>query len=153
MLTADTDTPIRGRLVVAGRVVLASWFEGDIVCSELVIAPDGYVRGTVATRTLTVEGQIVGPIHAEAVHLASSAFIEGDVHHIMLEMAPGATLAGRAVRFKAIQLPAELLSLEARAPRELPGPAQRTPVRRLTSLPASGSMQCSASGRLLGLGG
>lgn len=114
MLSIETETKSLGRLVVAGRVVLNIWFEGDIVCSRLEIGPDGYVSGTIAAREIVVEGQVVGPIHACSVHLKSGAFVEGNVHHTALTLEPGATLTGRASRFRAIQLPAELLALEAK---------------------------------------
>jgi cytoskeletal protein CcmA (bactofilin family) len=115
MLTVDAETQVRGRLVAAGCVRLETWFEGDIVCSRLEIGPDGYICGTVAAHEVIVEGQIVGPVHASVVHLFGGSFVEGDIHHTVLKMEPGATLTGRSSRFKAIQLPAELLALEAKA--------------------------------------
>lgn len=114
MMIVDSETPLQGRLVAAGRVRLDQWFEGEIICSELEIGPDGYLHGSVAAREITVAGQIVGPVHGETVKLLAGAFVEGDIRHVSLSIEPGATLTGRSSCFKALQFPAELLSLEAR---------------------------------------
>ena len=113
MLTVDTETELRGRLVAAGRIVVNLWFDGDIVCSHLVIGPNGYLTGSAAAREIIVEGQVTGPIHASSVVLKGGCIVEGDIHHTTITIEPGATMTGRASRFPAIQLPAELLQLEA----------------------------------------
>ena len=115
MLTVDTDTELRGRLVAAGKIVVNLWFDGDIVCSRLVIGPSGYLTGSAAAREVIVEGQVTGPIHASSVTLKGGCIVEGDVHHTTITIEPGATMTGRAARFPAIQLPAELLQLEAKS--------------------------------------
>lgn len=139
MLTVDTQAPMRGRLIAAGRLVLNSWFEGDIYCSRLEIGPDGYIRGTVVAREVVTEGQIVGSVHAGTVHLLAGAFVEGDICHTALTLDRGATLSGRALRFPAIQYPIDFLNVEAIAEREWgnPKPVERTPVRRISRFPAS----------------
>lgn len=115
MLTIDTTTLMRGNLVAAGKVRLDTWYEGDIQCSRLDIGPDGYVNGTIVARELTVEGQIVGSVHAGIVHLMAGAFVEGDIHHHLLSLHPSATLVGNALRTTQLPFPAELLALEAKA--------------------------------------
>ncbi|MEQ1578732.1 MAG: polymer-forming cytoskeletal protein [Hyphomicrobium sp.] len=115
MLTVDTDTQLRGRLIAAGRVVVNLWFDGDIACSNLVIGPNGYLTGSAAAREIIIEGQVTGPIHASSVILKGGCIVEGDIHHTTITIEPGATMTGRAARFPAIQLPAELLQLEAKA--------------------------------------
>ena len=115
MLTVDTETELRGRLIAAGKIVLNLWFDGDLVCSKLIIGPNGYLTGSAAAREIIVEGQVAGPIHASSVVLKGGCIVEGDIHHTSIIIEPGATLTGRASRFPAIQLPAELLQLEAKA--------------------------------------
>ncbi len=115
VLTVETETELRGRLVAAGRIVVNLWFDGDIVCSNLVIGPNGYLTGSAAAREIIVEGQITGPIHASSVILRGGCIVEGDVHHTTIAIEPGATMTGRASRFPVIQLPAELLQLEAKS--------------------------------------
>lgn len=115
MLNIDTATIMRGNLVAAGRITLNSWFEGDILCSRLDVGPDGYIKGNVITRELSIDGQIVGDIHAGIVHLNAGAFVEGDVHHHIMSLHPSATLVGQALRSTRLPFPAELLALEAKA--------------------------------------
>ncbi len=115
MLTVDTDTQLRGRLVAAGKVVVNLWFDGDMVCSHLTIGPSGYLTGSAAAHEIVIEGQVSGPIHASTVVLKGGCIVEGDVHHTTITIEPGATMIGRASRFPVIQMPAELLQLEAQA--------------------------------------
>jgi Polymer-forming cytoskeletal len=115
VLTVDTETELRGRLVAAGRIVVNLWFDGDIVCSHLIIGPNGYLTGSAAAREIIVEGQVTGPIHASSVVLKGGCIVEGDIHHTTITIEPGATMTGRASRFPVIQLPAELLQLEAKS--------------------------------------
>jgi len=115
VLTVDTDTQLRGRLVAAGKIVVNVWFEGELVASTIVIGPGGYLTGSAAAREIIVEGQVTGPIHASSVILKGGCIVEGDIHHATITIEPGATMTGRAARFAVIQLPAELLQLEAQA--------------------------------------
>ena len=115
MIVVEAGTLMRGDLVAAGKVKLDGWLEGRIICSRLEIGINGFVLGNVATKELFVAGQIVGAVVAEAVHLLKGAFVEGDVHHLTLSVDPAATLIGSAIRGRSLQMPPELLALEARA--------------------------------------
>lgn len=115
MLTVDTDAQLRGRLVAAGKIVVNVWFEGDLAASQIVIGPGGYLTGSAAAREIIIEGQVTGPIHASNVVLKGGCIVEGDIHHTTITIEPGATMTGRSSRFPVIQLPAELLQLEAQA--------------------------------------
>jgi cytoskeletal protein CcmA (bactofilin family) len=128
MLNIQTSTLTRGSLFAAGRIQLDSWFEGDIVCSRLDIASDGYVLGNITTRELYVEGQIVGTVHAGVVHLMQGAFVEGDIHHHVLSLHPTATLIGGALRKTKMPFPQELLALESQSQ----VPSARFPVSVMT---------------------
>ncbi len=114
MLTINSEVSVKGRLVVAGPVVLDLWFEGDIVCSKLEVRPNGYLQGSVAAHEVVIFGQIVGPVHASTVTLKGGSFMEGDIHYTKLLMDHGAIFTGRSSRFPVIQMPAELLQLEAK---------------------------------------
>jgi cytoskeletal protein CcmA (bactofilin family) len=114
MLTLNSEVAVKGRLVVAGPVVLDLWFEGDIVCSKLEVRANGYLQGSASAHEVIVYGQIVGPVHASQVTLKGGCFMEGDIHYTKLLMDQGATFMGRSSRFPAIQMPAELLQLEAK---------------------------------------
>lgn len=130
MLIVETQTVMRGQLLAAGAVRLDTWFEGDIVCSRLEIGSDGYVLGNVAAREVVVEGQIVGQIKAGAVRLLEGAFVEGDIHYASLSIHAAATLIGKSARNAGLELPSELMALEAAALREnAERDDQQTPAR------------------------
>ncbi|MCH9765345.1 MAG: polymer-forming cytoskeletal protein [Alphaproteobacteria bacterium] len=104
---------MRGTLLAAGRIQLDGWFDGELICSELVVGPDGYLFGTATTRTLTVQGQIVGRAMAGPVTLKSGAFFEGEIFHTKLVKSVDATLVGQTTSTRGVlQLPADLLRLE-----------------------------------------
>jgi hypothetical protein len=109
---------MQGQLVSAGSIKLDGWFEGDIVCTQLEIGPDGYLLGKVIARELTVAGQIVGNVTAGEVRLLNGAFIEGDVRHVRLALEAGATLSGKSLRILGVHMPSHYLALEARAEAE-----------------------------------
>lgn len=143
MLSIHNDTHMRGRLVAAGRVVLDSWFEGDVLCSKLEIGPNGYVLGSVIAREVIAEGQIVGPVTAGRVSLLAGAFVEGDIETSRLDHAKGATQTGSARFVADIPYPAELLAMETRAAedRALSPTVSRTPVRRPARRPGQRLLQ------------
>lgn len=113
MITVSAGTVIRGDLVTTAHVKLAGHIEGRIVCSRLDILSDGYVNGSVAARSLTVAGQVVGKITARSVTLEDGAFVEGDVHYVSIVLEHGATLTGETLRLEAGFTPAELAALDA----------------------------------------
>ena len=114
MLVVETESVVRGKLKVAGKMRLDCWLEGDVVCSRLEVGRDGYILGSVTAREVYVEGQIVGTIEASVVHLMEGAFVEGDIHHSVISIHPTATLLGKAHRVRGFA-PAELLALEAKS--------------------------------------
>ncbi len=113
MLVIESHSRMRGQLLAAGRIQLDGWFQGELICSELVIGPDGYLFGRATARTLIVNGQVVGRATVGDAHLSSGAFFEGELHHTSLRKAVDATLVGDAFSTRgALKLPADLLNLE-----------------------------------------
>lgn len=115
MFVVDTGTVMRGNIVAAGTIKLDGWLEGEIVCTKLEIGTDGYLLGRATAKEIYVNGQVVGAVSAEGVHLLDGAFVEGEVHHKTLMVEPGATLAGKSRRIAGVVMPEEFLALEARA--------------------------------------
>lgn len=116
MLVIESHTRMRGQLLAAGRIRLDGWFQGDLICSELIIGPDGYLFGNVTARTLRVTGQIVGRATVGGAHLNSGAFFEGELYHTSLRKAVDATLVGEAISTRGVlKLPADLIKLEQKA--------------------------------------
>ena len=118
MFHLGAGSVMQGHLVSAGSIKLDGWFEGDIVCTELEIGPDGYLLGRVIARKLEVSGQIVGNVTAGDAHLLDGAFIEGDLRHVRLALDAGATLSGKSLRILGVHMPDHYLVLEARAEAE-----------------------------------
>jgi len=116
MLVIESHSRMRGQLLAAGRIKLDGWFQGELICSELVIGPDGYLFGHATTRTLRVTGQVVGRATVGDAYLNSGAFFEGELFHTSLRKAVDATLVGEAISTRgALKLPADLLNLEQKA--------------------------------------
>lgn len=85
----------RGSLQIDGAVAGPVQAEGD-PGSVLVIGAGGRVEGAVCADHVSVAGTIIGPVQArERLELLATARIEGDVRYKMLEMQPGAVVAGQ----------------------------------------------------------
>ncbi len=116
MLVIESYARMRGQLLAAGRIRLDGWFQGELICSELVVGPDGYLLGQATARTLRVSGQIVGRATVGDAHLNGGAFFEGELYHTSLRKSVDATLVGDAISTRgALKLPADLLTLEQKA--------------------------------------
>lgn len=113
MLVIESHARMRGQLLAAGRIQLNGWFQGEIICSDLIIGPDGYLFGHATARTLTVTGQVVGKAHVGEARLDEGAFFEGDLFHTSLKKSEDATLVGEAISTRGVlKLPSDLLNLE-----------------------------------------
>lgn len=116
MLVVETHARMRGQLLTAGRIQLDGWFQGELICSDLVIGPDGYLLGCVTARSLTVSGQVVGRAYVGEARLEAGAIFEGNLHHTRLRKSIDATLVGDAISTRgSFKLPADLLNLERSA--------------------------------------
>jgi cytoskeletal protein CcmA (bactofilin family) len=112
---------IVGDVVAEERSVeLNGKIEGEVCCTNLVIASTGRLVGKITAKKVVVLGSVEGPIVTEELVLAAGARVKGDVACRTLVLAKGASLEGRISR-----QPAE--NGDARA-RELP--PQRDPRRR-----------------------
>ena len=116
MLLIESHTRMRGQLLAAGKIQLNGWFDGELICSDLFIGPDGYLFGRATARTLTVSGQVVGQALVGTANLNSGSFFEGNLYHTTLCKSSEATLVGEAISTRgALKLPADLLGLEQAA--------------------------------------
>lgn len=104
---------MRGQILAAGRLQLDGWFQGDLICSDLVIGPDGYLLGTATARTLSIDGQLVGQAQVGTARLNAGSLFEGKLFHTQLYKSADATLVGDAVSTRGrLKLPADLIALE-----------------------------------------
>lgn len=94
-MRVDGDCHFEGGLQIDGAV------HGDVsaaegVASLLVITASGRVEGRICADHIVVDGAVVGPVVArERIELRSAARVQGDVRYKMLEMQPGAVVAGQ----------------------------------------------------------
>jgi cytoskeletal protein CcmA (bactofilin family) len=88
------DISSDGEVHVDGKVV------GDVRCVTLVIGEAGSVTGEINAETVRVLGAVSGQITANAVELAKSARIVGDITHDTLAVEAGAYVEGRFNRLQ-----------------------------------------------------
>jgi cytoskeletal protein CcmA (bactofilin family) len=64
--------------------------------SALIVTETGRIEGFVSADQMIIGGTIIGPVEArESLELLATAHIQGDVRYHMLEMQPGAVIAGQ----------------------------------------------------------
>jgi len=64
--------------------------------SALIVTETGRIEGTVSADQMVIGGTVVGPVEArESLELLATARVQGDVRYHMLEMQPGAVIAGQ----------------------------------------------------------
>lgn len=93
--TCEDDESIR----IDGEVI------GDIeIGGVLIISESGYVDGSIAASFVRVAGRVTGNIHCRnALHLAATADVLGDVRATSLIIDDGAVLLGRCQTNLAIE--------------------------------------------------
>ena len=107
----------RGRLEGRGDLDVEGRLEGDLeVAGDLRIAPGGRLvavadgpdveEGPLRVRSLTVEGLVVGDVHADAVHVAEGGTLRGHVKAARVGLDDGGVLLGTIDMD--FELPAEL---------------------------------------------
>jgi cytoskeletal protein CcmA (bactofilin family) len=82
----------RGALQVDGEI------KGDVRGAEVIIGEQGKVTGMVAADRVIVRGEISGVICGLTVALQSSSRVNGDIHHMSLNIEQGAYFEGRSRR-------------------------------------------------------
>jgi cytoskeletal protein CcmA (bactofilin family) len=99
--TLGADMRVNGQCIFQGSLQIDGVVAGQVLAesgpgSVLVIGAGGRVEGAVCADHVSVAGTIIGPVQArERLELLATARIEGDVRYKMLEMQPGAVVAGQ----------------------------------------------------------
>ncbi len=89
-MTVSGDLNCRGTVVVGGRVF------GDITAQTIVIQDGAHVEGAIDGETVTINGNVGGPVRAPSVAIGSTARVVGTITHHTLAIEPGAIVEGRA---------------------------------------------------------
>lgn len=112
-MVIESHARMKGQLLAAGSIQLNGWFEGELICSDLIIGPDGYLLGQATARTLVVTGQIVGKAYVGDARLEAGALFEGQLFHTRLSKSADATFVGKTISTRGqFRLPADLIKLE-----------------------------------------
>ena len=96
-------TRVEGHIVFSGGLRIDGEVVGNVSAegggpATLVISEKAIIRGDVHVAHVVVNGQVHGPVHADALlELQAGARITGDVSYKTLEMQPGAVVDGRLV--------------------------------------------------------
>ena len=91
-------TDIKGELVTDEELVILGRVSGRRVrATAITIGPKAEVRANIETRTIRIEGVVVGDIHAEiSVMVQSSATVRGVISCPVITIREGASINGAA---------------------------------------------------------
>lgn len=95
-----TNCSLAGDITSDGEVHVDGKVIGDVRCVILVIGEEGGVTGEINAETVRVLGAVTGQITANAVELAKTARILGDITHDSLSVEAGAYVEGRFNRLQ-----------------------------------------------------
>jgi len=121
------DVRIVGDIITQGEMQIDGQVEGDITCARLVIGEGGRIMGAVKADTIRIHGHVTGTIVADAVKIAKTAQVVGDVTHETMEMEAGGHVEGHLIRKNAAPATPAL---------EAPRPAIAAPAPAATAAPA-----------------
>lgn len=91
----SADLNIVGDLKSDGDIQVDGAVEGDITSRGLTVGEGAVVRGVLVAEEVRIYGSVHGAVRANAVMLASTARVEGDIAHQTLTMESGARLEGQ----------------------------------------------------------
>ncbi|MEA4837864.1 MAG: polymer-forming cytoskeletal protein [Rhodospirillaceae bacterium] len=93
-----SDCHISGDIVCSGEIQIDGRIEGDVQGDVVVIGEKGSIQGAISAKTVRILGAVNGRIMANAVELARTARVLGDIHHDSLAVAAGAYVEGHCDR-------------------------------------------------------
>ncbi|KAA2238456.1 polymer-forming cytoskeletal protein [Chitinophaga agrisoli] len=95
---------------------------------ELVIGPEGSVKGNVHATDLVLYGKIYGDIHiSNKAVLSNEAYVKGDVNALVLEVKEGARIEGAIHKQVSSRLEQEVIAAEESEPEPEKAPAPPPP--------------------------
>jgi len=97
----SSELHILGNLISSGPIDVDGSVEGNVKGDQVTIRQSGRVAGDVVAEVVHVYGEVRGLIRATAVHLYSSARIEGVIIHKSLTVEDGAFIDAKFKRMDA----------------------------------------------------
>jgi cytoskeletal protein CcmA (bactofilin family) len=88
----------RLQIITQGALQVDGEIKGDVRGAEVIVGEKGKVTGMVAAERVIVRGEISGVICGLTVALQSSSRVNGDIHHMSLNIEQGAYFEGRSRR-------------------------------------------------------
>lgn len=98
------NTQIMGDITFKGGLHIEGLIKGNVTSTGdehalLVLSENGKIEGQVNVPNVTVNGMVVGDIHApKMLELASSAKVHGTIYYTLLETSLGAEINGQMVQ-------------------------------------------------------
>lgn len=111
-------------IVSQGTLQIDGEVRGDVIGSKVIISQQARVTGLVNAESVIVEGKVYGTIKAVELTLKASSHVEGDIHHRLLTLEPGAKFEGYSRR---PEDQAELMPDLSTATQSAPPPEQQPP--------------------------
>ena len=127
---------VRGDLSSGGEVHVDGLVEGDIRCGVVVVGERGVVTGAIVAERIQVFGTVEGHLDGQAVVLAATAKVTGDITHDSLSIESGAEIEGFCGR-----------RAPARAVEAAPAPVAVDGERQLLDRARAEAAEAVASGR------
>ena len=95
MITHGSE--ISGKLSIDGGIHIDGKVEGKIHCSDYtIIGRKGYVKGSITTTRLYINGLVEADIYASHVEICKTALVKGSIDCHTMVIQPGAKLCVKA---------------------------------------------------------
>lgn len=91
----SAGTKLTGDITDGDVIHIDGHIEGDVSCKELVIGPQGSVKGTVEAKSVELYGELNGTLKVENLFIAGTAKFIGDSVYKTIAIEPGAVLVGK----------------------------------------------------------
>ncbi len=89
------DILIDGNIETSGRVKIGGTVNGNVSAGDLVLEPQGTIRGVVTAERAELRGKQQGKVQCQVLVIASSAIVQGDIICKDLTVESGSHLSGK----------------------------------------------------------
>lgn len=84
---------INGTVKCSGVMQLGGLLTGEIDCQEMQVTAAGRLEGAVRADIVSINGEVAGSVHAEAVSVGTTGRITGEIHYQRISVEQGAVLS------------------------------------------------------------
>ncbi len=89
------DILIDGNIETSGRVKIGGTVNGNVTAGDLVLEPQGTIKGRVTADKAELRGNQKGKVVCQKLVITSNATVQGDIHCQDLVVESGAHLNGK----------------------------------------------------------